>query len=619
MITDLYPETDEEVAELRTWCLDAWIAATSARNEHESRWDRYDKHYETYVKRDKSDWRSRVIMPEIFTQIETIKPRLISHLPKFLPRPVGPEDVELAQLMETLMDWAARNSKLHLELVKLFHPVLLYGTGILKTFPETRYGWGSEMSTVFQTETQLVKTPIIDPDTQRPMIDPDGNPVLNEEEISLDIPVDMVPEKIRYVAYDGPGAKSLNIRNFWPAPEAEDVQGARYCIHRVYKSVSEIQRLILKGVYRFPEEMSFSDLFTAHDDPRITQMESLEFSPGNDPTRKQLELLEFWTNDGPDSPGRVITIANRKAILRVHENPFWHGMKPFVRFVDYLRPNHFWGIGEVQAMEGLQDAINAIVNQRIDAGRLINNPMFAVNKDDLYNLGDLAVRPGGVVPFKGDGSRANEVLHRIDLGEVPTSAFTEVQSLQNMSERVTAVSSYQQGIDAPSQVETATGAAIMQEAGASRFGLKVKLFEIDPFEDLSLQYGSLLQQFTSTERVVRLVGPAGEVSWQKIDPAALQGRLDYTVETTAAQQSETVKRQQALDIFSQVAQAVQMQVLPPDMATVAFKQLLEAMDAKAIIKALEDRQLQLPQQQLPEQPQAPQIPQAPPQAQMPSG
>lgn len=595
---DLFPTDEDEYRKLLTWCTDAFLAATSAREPHEERWDRYDKHYEAFIRRDEKDWRSRVFMPEVFQQIETIKPRLIQNLPKFLAAPVGPEDVESARVMEFLLQWSAHSSDLHLELVKLFHPVLLYGTGILKTFPDTRYAWGSEMVPIFERETQLIENPLIDPDTQRPMLDPDGNQVIDRQEIPIEVPVGVRPERKRYVAYDGPAGRAVDVKNFWPAPEAEDVQSARYCIHRVFKNVREVRSLVAQGVYQWPDFVEENALTADHDDPRLQRLDAVDKGPGTDPTRKQIELLEYWTNDGHGTPGRVITVANRRVILRVAENPFWHGRKPFIRFVDCMLPHRFWGIGEVQAMEGIQDAINAIVNQRIDNGRLTMDQMYAVNESQIVDRSDLKTRPGGVIRVKGDFN-PQEAIFPLNRGGVPGSAFTEVAELQAMGERVTGVSSYQQGVDSPSQHETATGAAIMQEAGASRFHLKVKLMEIDPLRELTLHFGSLLQQFTTQERVIRILGPDGAAQWEQIDPAALQGAFDYMVETSTSQQSETMRKQQALDTFGQVAQAVQMGVLPPQVALPAFREVLEAMEAKTVLKTLDDlQQMQEQQQQL---------------------
>lgn len=598
---DLYPTEDEEYAKLLTWGTDAFRAADNAREPNAEKWRRFYKLFRSYVRRKPGDWRSKVFMPEVFQQIQTILPSLVTTLPTFTANPVGPEDVRTAKVMERLINWASDKSQLHVELVKGYLDTLIFGTGILKTFPDTQYAYGSEIVPEFQTEAQLIREPLIDPETQRQMIALDGNPMFDEREVDQEVLVGHKPQKKRYVAYDGPAARCIDLFNFWVAPEAEDIETARFVVHRIYRQFSDIKRLCDEGIYRWPEELSESD-FWANDLPNLERLDSIERGGGSDATRRFVELLEFWIKDGPDDPGRVLTIANRKAILRHHENPFWHGQKPFIRMTDYLVAHEFWGIGEIEAVEGIQDAINALTNQRIDNGRLTMDQGWAVVTQALQDPRDLVRRPGQTIRLKSDGYKVDEVIGPLPSGEVPHNAFVEVQNLQSMMERATGASSYQQGIDTPAQADTATGAAMMHEAGRNRFGLKATLFEIGPLKTLGLHYGSLLQQFTTTERVVRMLGPEGQAEWESIDPAALQGQLDYSVESSSAQQSETVKRQQAMEVFREVAQVVPMGVLPPEAIRLAFKDLLEAMGAKSLLRFFEEQPQLMAGPPMPEQP-----------------
>ena len=112
-------------------------------------------------------------------------------------------------------------------------------------------------------------------------------------------------------------------------------------------------------------ELTPNDI-TQVDDPHIKRLNDLGITSNViDPTRKPVEILECWTDDG-----RVITMANRKVILRVSENPFDHYEKPFAMIYDYMQPHEFWGKGETAVLEGLQDSVNAIANSRIDNLRL---------------------------------------------------------------------------------------------------------------------------------------------------------------------------------------------------------------------------------------------------------
>lgn len=546
----LYPQTEDDYDKLLSWCKRAFEEAQRARQPFEDRWKRFSTLYRMYKARDPNDWRSRVFVPVIFTVVETILPRLVAQLPKFLVMPVGPEDVEPAAQMEQLLDWAASNSDLFYELVLATKGALKYGTGITKTY------WKTETSVrrikVPNMVPQMAQQvqPQLDPETGLPMFDLEGQPIHQ----TIDVEVGQVQQGYTtvtepYVAYDGPKAEAVDIMNFFPAPEATDVDDARYVIHRVYRPMRYVKDLIDKGVFTPPQygNFSFSELADVSDEPLRNRLGDLGMDMGSvdSSLRRPVELLEFWTDDG-----RVIVVANRKCVLRVAENPFDHGQKPFCRIVDYLQEHMFWGMGEAEAQEGLQDAQNAIVNQRIDNVRIALDRMFVVREDHLVDRGDLKRRPGGVIRVNSAaGNSLDQSVFPVDVPDVTASAYEEAQALQDMSERVSAVNAYTQGQDSPSLNDTATGISLLQEAGNTRFALKTTLAELMGLKRLARQWGSMLQQFTDEQKIVRILGPKGEVLFQTFDPESLQGALDFDIETASSTQTESIRRQQSLSLL----------------------------------------------------------------------
>jgi hypothetical protein len=543
---DLYPRDLDAHQRLLTEVLQAFQAADDARSQYLDRWDRYYKLSRSYAKRKKGDWRSKVFVPVSFWIIQTELPRLAANLPKPLVNPIGVEDQEGAQAMEEVLGWATDQSGTYLEFVKATWSALTYGTGILKTFHK-------QVKRPRLTQVQEAAQPqiVMDPETGGPLLDPDGEPVMAS-------PNGQTPEEDpgTYEVYDGPAAQYVDIANFWPAPEAEDVDGARYCIQRVFRDWRYVLDLVNKGVFRLPENMSENDI-TPEEPPAAERLASIELGAmPKDPTHKPVELLEFWTDE------LVITVANRKAILRVQKNPFQHGEIPFVRMVDHLVPGEFWGIGEIEPLEGLQDLLNAIVNQRVDNGRLTMDAMFLVAKGALQDLGSLRVRPGGAVEvdFQAAGAGGLEqAIHRLDLGDVNTSAFSEAAEIERMIEKVTGVTGYQQGTDAPSLNDTATGIALIQEAGATRFAFKNKLAELTAYKRLARQFGSIIQQFWDTERAVRLLGPNGEMIFKTFTPEAIQGAFDYDIEAESSTQTESLRKGAATELMQMM-----FGLLPPD-------------------------------------------------------
>jgi hypothetical protein len=543
---DLYPKTEDEHARLLSDVLEAFQAADQARSQYVERWQRFYRLRRSYVKRKKGDWRSKIFVPVAFWNIETVLPRLVAQLPKGIVKGVGPEDVEGAEAMEDLLTWSENRCGLFLELVKSTKSCLTYGTGILKTYhrrvtkPFIRpAGYGAESEAV----------PMTDPETGGPFVDVDGEPVMaspNGQEAS--------EQPDTYEVYDGPAADYVDIENFWPAPEATGMNDARYVFHRMFRDLNHIAEFVKKGVYRMPGNMGASDI-TSEEEPAQQRAASVELGTlAKDPTRKPVELLEFWTEE------QVITVANRKAILRVQKNPFLHGEIPFVRMVDYLIEGEFWGQGEIEAIEGLQDVMNALVSQRIDNVRLTMDKMFMVMKGAVGDLRDLRVRPGGVIEVDTSNTGTLEQsIMPLDLGDVTSSAFAEVEQVERFIEKVSGISGYEMGTDAPSLNDTATGIALIQEAGNTRQAFKTVLAEMTGLTRLARHFGSIIQQFWDTERVVRLVGDKGEDIFQTFTPDAIQGAFDYDIESGSATQTESVRQASADSLFQML-----FGVLPPD-------------------------------------------------------
>ncbi len=556
---DRFPRNEDEHAKLLSWCNNAFQAADSARKPFVTRWEKYYKLYRSYVKKVKGDWRSKMFIPISFWIVETIAPRLVAQLPKFLVNPIGPEDVGSAQGMEKLLEWATTNARpdLYVEMVKQMKSALKYGTGIVKT----RYVTDERVAHRRVPDMREVKTM-----QDQPVTGPDGLPLLNEQgdvvtervEVSLGFaPVGMKTERYKFEAYDGPVAEWVDIWDFWPAPEAADIETARYVIQRSFQPLKYIQKRIAEGTYQLLEGLEIGVGDTVDTDQALAIRLGLIEQSGDlsDATRKNVELLEFWTDDG-----RVITMANRTAIIRHADNPFNHGEKPYARIVDHLVEGEFWGVGELEYLEGLQDLQNSLVNQRIDNVRIANNQMFVVNESAITDMDDLVFRPGGVIRTNGQ-MLPTEVLEPLSVPDVTQGAMNEAEVNERTIEKASGVSSYQQGVDSPSQTDTATGVNAMMEAGATRFGLKVRMAELMGNRTIARHFGSMIQQFTSQEKTVRILGQDGWV-FQTFDPASLEGALDYDIESASQVQTEAHRRQESMQNLQVFAS-----YLPPDPMT----------------------------------------------------
>jgi hypothetical protein len=400
-------------------------------------------------------------------------------------------------------------------------------------------------------------TPVLDPATNQVVRDVTGMPMFDPPQQIGEQTVGYAPQVTTEVAYEGPCASWVDIFNFWVAPEADDIDSARYVIERYYRPMSHVIEHIEAGDYHLPPNLGPSDIANLDEEPSEIRRSSINLGSGanNDVTRKDIEILEFWTDDH-----RVITVANRKAILRVEANPFDHQEKPYIRDVDYPQPGEFWGVGEIEAIEGLQDIQNALINQRIDNVRLSMNRGFAANEDAIDDMRQLQQRPGQIITVRGDRD-PRTALMPLEFGDVTGSAFAEAEQMERLIERISGASAVQTGVDSPAYSDTATGISIVQEAGNSKFALKARISEIMGLKRLARHWGSMIQQFTTEERWIRTLGPDGQFAFEQLHPDSVLGSVDYTIETASSQQTESVRKQQAMQLL-QVVSGIAPQAVP---------------------------------------------------------
>lgn len=571
---DLFPVDEEAHGELLAWCLSAYTAAKGAKQSKEDKWRKYHRVYRSYIERTET-WRSAVFIPYAFSSIETIVPKMVSQLPTFVVNPVGPEDVTPAKLMEGELQRDAEESGLYVELIKVMKTSLKYGTGILKNYYRQDTARAYEQVPKMRTVTKRSPEPLLDASGQ-PIPDMDGNPQTHIVETQVQEPVldangapVMVMAPYDYVTYEGPSSVWVDPFHFWPAPEATTLDDARYVIERFYRDRAHVEKMMGSGVYRLPPgKTSIEECFPEDETSDLRADIIGEDGTTNDSTRSPVELLEYHTDDG-----RIITVMNKTAVIRVAENPYWHGQKPYAIFPDYIQEGEFWGIGEVEAIEGLQDLVNAIYNQRVDNVRLSMDAMFGVNTKAIEDERDLVIRPGGIIRIVGDWM-PQEAVQRIEFGDVTDSAFVEAQQLEQLIERTTGVSGYQLGIQEEGMNRTATGVSLATEAGNSKFALKVRLMELVGLKRLSTQWGAIIQQFTDEARTIRVMGPSGQWLFPTLTPEAIQGAMDYSIDVASSAQTESVRKDQSTMLFQTLAPALPQAI--PKLA----QDLLEAFGKK---------------------------------------
>jgi hypothetical protein len=565
---DLYPADETERSMMVEQVLRNLNSAESWRRQHETRWERFYKLVHSWVDLNTVQG-SAVFIPMIRTIIATIMPRILAQLPKPIVEPVEESDIEGARKMEQMLLWSADQSKLWLEAVKAGFSKLYYGTGILKITPTKDSITRRRRIPVLEPVTAAQDVPMMDPDTGQPMTDLNGQPMFSTDQVPM---IDLmtgepqmreavdargrprmqtVEDEITF--YLGPKAEYVSVFDLYVDPLASGFEDAEYVIQRAFMSRTQVEAELRSGYFRIPPDYArdedgfsreFVEAFEASS-RRLVESRGLGGGSASSDYDRRAEIHECWYRDG-----RVITILNRKWVVRAVRHPYKHGRMPYIRDVDDLNPGEFWGSGEAEALEGLQDLLNVIWNQQVDEIRLRLSPPILISQEALSDLRELRWGPGATISVNTSDLPLDQVVSPANLGDIISSAATMQEAIMRMIERVSAVSGYNTGVDSPGMADTATGTAIIAEQGNTRFSFKVQISELTGYQELYRQYAALLQQFVPEGFTMRIAGPGGSYEWKKVDAAALYGAFDFKVETQSSTQTESVRRQQAMDFFT---------------------------------------------------------------------
>jgi hypothetical protein len=313
--------------------LERYETASQFRSEFEEKWKRYYRLYRSKSPAKDDMTKANLFIPEVFTTIETIMPRLVSGYLATSKPPVdlvGREikDHQNAEATKALITYQYENLDFPIFLNDYVKPALLYGTSIAKVY------WKHDPR-----------------------------------------------------SYDGPMLEVVDIFDFFIDPEARSIDDARFVIHRKMISMEELKERQKLGIYKNVDRIKHGE---GTDQNRNPALDRDEVTARIEDIR-DVELLEYWEND------RVVVVANRDVILRDSANPFSHGKKPFVDINFITVPHEFYGIGIIEPLEGLQNELNTKRNQRLDNVNLIINRMWMMQSGAIDDIRQLRSRPGGVI------------------------------------------------------------------------------------------------------------------------------------------------------------------------------------------------------------------------------
>jgi len=241
--------------------------------------------------------------------------------------------------------------------------------------------------------------------------------------------------------------------------------------------------------------------------------------------------------------------------------PYPYG-QPFVYIPNYTVPDQFYAIGEIEAIEPLQDELNDTRSDMVQARKLdIAKWLY---KEDAFGPEGLdaltSQQPYTAIPVEGD-IPISEVIMPMPRNDANAQFYTQhSEVIESDIDRVTGVNEYMRG-SLPEIRRTATEASIIQDAANARAADKLDKIEAVASE-ISRMLVQLAQKFMTVDSVALVVGADGSKVWVDFTPEDIQGEYLYEVEAGSTQpKNDTFKRQQAQQLLQALGPFISMGVI----------------------------------------------------------
>ena len=303
---------------------------------------------------------------------------------------------------------------------------------------------------------------------------------------------------------------------------------------------------------------------------------------GNMPRRSEkaedgyVEIWEFYDIDrGTIS---IFCDGSDKFLVTPTEIPFAFG-HPFVMLRNYEIPEHFYPMGELEAIEPLQMELNETRTQMMNHRKRFSRKWLykesafdAEGRSALESDEDNVLVP--VISEEGLGG----VVAPMPAVISPPEFYNQSTLITNDIDRISGISEYARGA-LPEIRRTATEAGIIQDAANARASDKLAIIE-KAIADAARRLVMLAQQYMTGEQAVRVAGKDATNVWVDFDRDYIQGEFDFEVEGGSTQPvNESFRRQMALQVVDAMAPFAQAGIL--DMAKLATYVLQQGFGIKS--------------------------------------
>ena len=449
----------------------------------------------------------RLLVNIAFSTVNVIAPSVSVNYPKIAVNATKSDDAPKAIITEAVINYWWRHYKVKPEFRRAVKDFLVVGHGWLKC--GYRY-----------IEEEVVETG-----------DEPSDPDAEGNEVTPSI----------VVVEDRPFVERVSPFDMFIDPDATSMRDAKWIAQRIRRPMADVKadkryakqardRVAPSSTSRFADETGRKKI---HDDGH-----------------SYVDIWEFY--DVRTKTMSVFAEGGDQFLIKPTRMPYAFG-HPFVMIRNYDVPDHFYPMGDLEAIEPLQRELNETRTQMMNhRKRFSRKYLFKESAFDSDGRSALESDYDNVlVPVASDESLSN-VVAPFPAVITPPEFYNQSEMIQGDVEQITGVSEYQRGA-LPEIRRTATEAAIMQDAANARAADKLATIE-GAIVEVAVRMVQLAQQYMTGQQVARVTGKDGVPMWVTFDRDYISGEFDFEVEAgSTAPNNESFRRQSALQMVDAMA------------------------------------------------------------------
>ena len=283
-----------------------------------------------------------------------------------------------------------------------------------------------------------------------------------------------------------PATSHVSVWNFYPDPDAANMDEAQYCIERHKMSRSQLRALKQRPMFRnnvIDQVVEMGESYTKE----YWEDDLSDYTPNLGVDR--FEVLEYWGSvetqflienditippqfkDVPELQANI-WYCNGK-ILRLVLNPFKPVRIPYYAVPYELNPYSFFGIGIAENMDDTQTLMNGFMRLAVDNAVLSGNLVFEVDETNLVPGQDLTIYPGKV--FRRQGGAPGQAIFGTKFPNVANENLQLFDKARVLADESTGLPSFSHGQTGVSGVgRTASGISMLMNAASGSVKTVIK-------------------------------------------------------------------------------------------------------------------------------------------------